>query len=318
MLREYICGALFLGATACNPAFIPPGENIPDEEVAVGTGLHYIISNENRLDLFYPYLHARRGVMLGVGTDQNLVLMGWAESNGAILVDRDAFAVLTNRLHVQALQQSRDFAGFRNFWSDAVRVSAAARATSPGISDADLAHYMELVTNARGVTHRLRRLQAMAKRTGVENFTTSTKHFDHLKRMAAAGAIRVVRADLAGSTTMRALSQQLNQRRIPLSLVYLSNIEDYRIDEAALRRNLGLFALTDGALILRTLNRLDGVTYPFPENEEFAQTQPFHYNMQGVADFIRCGLPKRGKHAERLEHIARGISRVQCGASAPH
>jgi len=37
-------------------------------------GIHYLTSNERRLDLFLPELGGRGGVHLGVGTDQNYIM----------------------------------------------------------------------------------------------------------------------------------------------------------------------------------------------------------------------------------------------------
>lgn len=307
-----------IAAVACGPAFVPITANIPEEEVPPGIGLHYITSNENRLDLFYPYIRNQGGIFLSVGTDQNLTLMSWAQSTGGILIDRDAFAVLTNRLHVYALKSSLTYAAFRDFWSDAARVKAAARLTQPSISDTDLSHFMDLVGHPRGIAYRLRRLENIAQKTGVENFTVSAKLFNHLKHMAAANAILVLRGDLTGHTTMPKLAAQLKLAHLPVSLVYLSNIEDYPMDTGALRRNLGNFAMNDEALLLRTLNRLDGVPYSFPEGEEFAATQPFHYNMQRLIDFVQCGLPRLGKEVKGLQEIVRGVSRIQCGKDLPH
>lgn len=311
-------GALVFCLIACGPRFISLNDEIPGEDVPPGTGLHYVSSNENRLDLFYPHIRARRGLMIGVGTDQNLMLMSWAASSGAVLIDRDAFAELANQLHVHALRDSGSFADFRGFWSDTVRIRTAVKTLKPAISDADLSLFVELVTNPHGILHRLRRLETLAKKTGVENFTVSAELFDHLKRMATAGAIRILRADVAGSTTMTKLAQYLKEGGIPLSLVYLSNIEDYPVDATVLRHNLGLFPLRENTLLLRTLNRLDGMPYSFPENEEFAATQPFHYNMQNLENFVACGLPRRGKRVEGLKEIAVGISKIQCGETPPH
>lgn len=318
MLHWPVLCAVVLLLASCSPRFISIVADIPEEDVPPAIGLHYVISNENRLDLFYPNIHERGGLFIGVGTDQNLLLMSWAESTGAILIDRDAFAVLTNRLHLRALKSCDSYIDFRHFWSDATRVRSAVRVTQPKISDADLSHYMELVNHPRGIAYRLRRLEGIARKTGVENFTSSPKLFGHLKFMATADAIRVLRADLAGRTTMQNLAAQLKAIGIPLSLVYVSNIEDYPMDAKALRHNLGLFAIEEDALLLRTLNRLDGVAYSFPAGEEFGETQPFHYNMQKLADFVSCGLPRREKTVAGLQAVEAGLSKLQCGNDIPH
>ena len=44
-------------------------------------GTHYVISNEDRHDLWLKTVQGKGGAYLGVGTDQNYVLAGWQNRN---------------------------------------------------------------------------------------------------------------------------------------------------------------------------------------------------------------------------------------------
>ena len=50
---------------------------------------HFLISNENHLHYFHDLVKDVGGVYLGVGSEQNYVLAGWAKSERMIIVDFD-------------------------------------------------------------------------------------------------------------------------------------------------------------------------------------------------------------------------------------
>src|SRR5690606_20098978 len=84
------------------PEAVDPLGPLPDEVRARFEGLprdpkpdalvrnsHYWISNELNQDLWYEHVADLGGAYLGVGTDQNYLLAGWAKSDLVVVVDFD-------------------------------------------------------------------------------------------------------------------------------------------------------------------------------------------------------------------------------------
>ena len=95
-----------------------PGDPPPEE---ITRNSHYWISNEMRLDLFHDSIRDRGGVYIGVGTDQNYLLSGWAKSEVLVLMDFDQKIVDLHRVYRLVFRHATRKEDFVALWQESAR-----------------------------------------------------------------------------------------------------------------------------------------------------------------------------------------------------
>ncbi len=235
---------------------------------------HYLRSNEFRQEIFLPVLEGKGGGYLGVGSDQNLLFIGWQRPELAWLTDYDDEVVMVNRLHLLFLRESPTAADFLALWDKGGK--ARARELIDGaMSGADrrFAHEIYKI-GVWSIRHRLRQLLADLPRRGYRCYLNDPAQYDYVRAMVLEGRIRVMNGNLYGDKALVGVGEAARKLGVPIRAVYMSNAEEYITYTPPFRRNLQALFYDDASLILRTL------TIP-P-----AKANRYYYNIQSAKSFL--------------------------------
>mgnify|MGYP000193263526 CR=1 FL=1 len=163
---------------------------------------HYIVSNEDNHYVWRNNIENRGGVFIGVGTDQNYVMAGWARPELLVLMDFDQVVVDLHRVYRVLFLNSPTPQDFLDLWEernvrrveemiDALQTDAATRA---GMLRAyRTAHY--------SVPRRLRKIDAMYRPLGVRWFMNDLSQYRYLVELFRTG--RVIVRDFEDSAHFR-------------------------------------------------------------------------------------------------------------------
>ncbi|MBE7437276.1 MAG: hypothetical protein HS115_02385 [Spirochaetales bacterium] len=272
-----------------NPLILlPPYDPFPSERTL--SARHYPASNENRLDLFLPYIQEIGGGYVGVGTDQNLLLMGRARSEFGYLIDFDPAAVGINRIHLFFLRIAPDAAAFRDYWKYSARKSSWQLLKKEFAGQDDFASVQLgwdiAQASWRPVENRLKEQARLARDYGLRGYFNDPADYAHLRSMVAAGRIQALPGDLNGSKSLRSVARAAGHIGRPIRILYLSNAEDYfPFYSAEFRQNAIHLPADEQSLVLRTCSiQTMGLSHPQGESN---RQKPFHYNIEPLIHLQR-------------------------------
>jgi hypothetical protein len=236
---------------------------------ALSRGLHFIISDEKRHDHFRSAIQDAGGVYLGVGTDQNYTLAGWARPELMVLFDFDQLVVDLHQLYRLVFLAAETPEEFRRLWSfrEARRLRALVQES--------FARPQERVGPLQALAHvratvakNLDDLEARYRQLEVPFFMSDPAQYAHLRRLFQQGRVLLVRGDLTAGRTLADLAAVLRRQARVVRVLYLSNAEQYFPYDRQVRANLLGLPYDARSWILRT--RPFGFEYNYlvqrPEN----------------------------------------------------
>lgn len=288
-----------------------PFDEIPADPLplALIRGSHYWTGNERSLHLWHQAVAGRRGAYLGVGTDQNYVLAGWARSEFVVVVDFDQSVVDLHAVYRAFFEHATTPAQFRACWSTEGRDEATALLQQRWGAGPDAGRIVRAFRMAQPLVRlRLAHLSALHRRQALATFVDDDEQFHHLRRLFTDGRVVVVRGDYSGDDTLVAVAHALRGAALRLGVVYLSNIEQYLEYTPAFRRNILALDVDEDAIVIRTLGwRVFG----------YAPGEHYHYNVQaasGFADWMRHSTVRRLSELLRFrtDTVERGLSVLDC------
>lgn len=283
--------------------------------------ISYVMSNESRHDLWFPYIDGVGGAYVGVGSDTNYTLMGYARSEVVFLVDHDPRIVDVHRVYEILIEASADpDALLHHFERDhqGATVALIEKATTGLPAE----RQRDLVRTYRSTRETLRRylskLRVRRRNDCPSTWLSSPSLYEHVRTLYQQGRVRIMPGDLRGKTTLPTVIAALRALEMPVKVLYLSNAEQYFAYTKNVRKNLGTLPTAAGGVVLRTI---------FQEPWEHADGF-WSYQVQDLEDFQRRlggGWLKRKlmwSHAERegvLEQRTetRGLSRIALAAPPP-
>ena len=228
---------------------------------------HYIISNESRHDLFRPLALGRGGVYIGVGSDQNYVLAGWARPELVFLFDFDQVVVNLHRVYRVFFLSAATPEEFMALWELRNEKQAesllAAEYTDPTRRAAVLRAYR---TARYAVPRRFRNVLLTYKKNGVTSFLDDIEQYRYLAALFRTGRVVTVRGDLTAGACMSSIAAAVQAIGRPVRLLYLSNAERYFSYNDAFRKSMLALPTDESSLVLRTRARRDG-SYEYIEQE---------------------------------------------------
>ena len=83
---------------------------------AITRDTHYWTGNEDNLQLFYPHVKDLGGIYVGVGTDQNYLMAGWAKSEVLVLMDFDQSIVDIHGVYRAIFKAAETPEAFLELW----------------------------------------------------------------------------------------------------------------------------------------------------------------------------------------------------------
>jgi hypothetical protein len=215
---------------------------------------HFVISNELRQ---YVYRRAitgatpRGGLFVGVGAEQNYILGAWYRSDVIAILDFDPWIADLHAIYSLLFRRASTPQEFLRLWPSRREVEAAIEADVP--AGPVRQQRIRVYRFAREkVSQRLREI-AKDYPKGSETFLTDQAQYDHLVALAKSGRIRALQADFCGERTLKQLAAWAQRFRVPLRVLYLSNIEWYfPYTQGRYRQNILDFPLGEPSLVLHT------------------------------------------------------------------
>jgi hypothetical protein len=236
---------------------------------------HYITGNERTLDLFHPRIADVGGGYVGVGTDQGYLLVDWARSDVAWLIDYDAEVMVVHELYRRFLLGAATPAEFLALWSKDGRASAQALLEA----DAEPARAQQLAlaytTYRAEIEKRLRKVERRMAKVELPCYLTDVERYQRLRTMLEEGRIRPLLANLLDDQAVAGIAEAARTLEVPIRVIYLSNAEQYwRRYAPQYRHNLAALPLAEDAVLLRTLLRV-------------SIDKDFHYGVQPAINYVQ-------------------------------
>ena len=231
---------------------------------SITRGRHYFVSNENQHHLVHRVITERGGIQIGVGTEQNYLLAGWAKPEILILMDFDEWVVDLNRVYGVLFEHAQTPDDFMVLWSFAKR-----RQVIQWIKQRwpeQKAHWKKVRAFNHGqadVAHRLQRLRRRHQSRGIPSFVDDPVQYDTVASLWRQGRVLSVRGDLTQDRTLKDIADFAQAASIPVRLLYLSNAEDYfKYSAGSFRANMLALPYDERSMVLHT-KPYDGSYYRY-------------------------------------------------------
>lgn len=244
------------------------------------------ITNEDRLDLYLPYVKDLGGAYAGVGSIQNFQLAAWAKSEYIYLFDFTRIVVAVNKVHIAFLKNAGTPDEFMNLWLSAKKDEAIAIVKREYEGNPDLNFMLESMKKARPyLTKRFRLEKVLTEKRNYPTWLTNQDQYLYLQNLAKAGKILPLQGDLNGAITLKSIGTQLKAMGVPLRILYLSNAEEYLRDYSeTFKANMLGFPADEKSLVVRTLS-VQQKKYPWAPDSHYTNDNGFHYNVQPLDYF---------------------------------
>lgn len=230
--------------------------------------LHYLVSNERRIDRFRPELDDLGGVFLGVGTDQSYVMAAWSRTELLVIIDFDQQVIDLHAIHGALMSAAPTMEEFQRLWSaqgadDARAVLRAAHPARPELQGLyDAAH--------ERVGRRLRKLAQRYVELGVRSWLDTPEQYRFVAELHARGRVVALRGDFTRDGVLRRAAAVLHAHALPVKVLYLSNIEQYFTYRRPFKDNMLALPFAPETVVLRTLpGRPAGFQYIVQRGDDF-------------------------------------------------
>jgi hypothetical protein len=258
---------------------------------------HYWVCNEPRLELFEPHVRGLGRALVGVGTDQNYLLAGWARSELLVLMDFDAAVVDLHEIYGLVFEHAATPEAFVQLWSaeaqPALQALIESRNTDP---ERTRRLVFALGRGGQAVRRRLAWTVEHMRAAGVPTFLTDTSQYDHVRNLRLTGRVFAVRGDLTQPGTLRMIAAALHAGEVPVRIFYPSNAEQYFPHGRDYRLNVQALPADAESLVVRTLG----------SRADYGRADDtYHYNVQPLLNlqaWLRDGVEP--DVAALLEHRA--------------
>lgn len=270
---------------------------------------HYWVSNEHHHELWYPYIKDRKGAYIGVGTDQNYLLAGWAKPDLLILMDFDGEIEKLHQIYHFFFKISASPQDFIKRWHKHYRQDSIDKLTAhftqlqqtqvhtASLSKKKAKRYIrsrvkiyKLIQSL--IYRRLRKTLKKYRALKISTFLDDETQYNFIRSLWKQGRVLAIRGDLTAQYTMLDLASTLKKINMPLNVLYLSNAEQYFPLTPEYRRNIIAQNWGEKSYALRTLGwRILG----YVEEDE-----KYHYNIQGGLNFKQWLEVSRTTKAGRI------------------
>ncbi|WAS93912.1 LIC_10091 family protein [Nannocystis punicea] len=264
---------------------------------------HFTVSNEYRHELWFPFVRELGGVYVGVASDQNYTLLAAARSELAFLVDIDREVVDLHRIYAALIAAAPDPAAFLALFEPRDR-RAAHEAIAAGLASdtRDQRSRAQALFEAQRESLAVYLQRVREEQTG--SWLADPAAYTYVREMFAAGRIRVHQGNLTGRTTMVDIAAAARALALPVTVLYLSNAEDYLFYTDRFAANVAALPGEARSVLLRTIHdRFSGWE---SAGEGDAR---WNYQVQALPDFQRrLGDRTHGRNQDRTSMLAAAVA----------
>jgi hypothetical protein len=266
-----------------------PSDPKPDELIR---NSHYWISNELNQHIWHEHVKDLGGAYLGVGTDQNYMLAGWAKSDLVVVVDFDSAIADLHQVYGLFFQEAETYDDFYQRWSPAREAEGLALIDERYAERPDLKQIRKSYKIARQlVWARLRIVRKAYEKRDLPTFVTDQGQYDHIRTLWRNGRVFAVRGDFTANETMVAVGKAMRDSNLAFNVIYLSNVEQYVDYTPEWRRNFTGLPVGEKGVVVRTLG---WGAFGFAEGEKY------HYNVQEAPKFLEWLATSRVKNLPNM------------------
>ena len=255
---------------------------------------HYLTSNERHHALTFDALHGAGGVFIGIGTDQNFLLIPRLRPTHVVMLDFDQWVADAHTIYRHLFITRETPQAFIDFFSPAQQRAAKRELDTLATSEAERAQLERIYARYREQIYT--RLLEQRKRLHLHKAQGYLNHqadYDVLRDLARRGRYAALRGDLTGDASLTGLAAALRSMNLRVGTLSLSNAEQYFDYTAAFRRNMHALPYTSSALVLRTFRH---------------KGRRYDYYRQSAADFLPWLQSDRARNIRDLIAVARPLS----------
>lgn len=214
---------------------------------------HFVVSDEKAHHVFRRHIDGLGGVFVGLGTDQNYLMAGWARPEVLVPLDFDQFVVDLHFVYRAFFLAAPTAAEFGALWKEDGEKSAIAaiRAAEP---DEARARYLERIfkKSRRFVARRMRSLHRIQREAGVSWFMTDGEQYAYVRGLFQTGRVFPIRGDLTRDRALRDVATAARASGMTVRVLYLSNAERYFRYNDAFSANALALPFDERSQVIRT------------------------------------------------------------------
>ena len=223
-------------------------------------GTHYVISNEDRHDLWLPTVLNKGGAYIGVGTDQNYVLAGWQKPELLVLFDFDQVVVNVHYVYRVFFIHGNTPEEFKSLWEPKNEATALRLLGEAYPHPKQRAAIVDAYKMSRGsVLARFRKVVGIYKQHNIRWFLDDQSQYDYVAQLFRTGRVVMVRGDLTVGGSMSSIASAITAVGVKVNVLYLSNAERYFTYSEGFRKSLLALPYGDQGVVIRTRARPNGV-----------------------------------------------------------
>jgi hypothetical protein len=215
---------------------------------------HFPTSNEQQHHLWRGAVTDLRGVFVGVGTDQNYLMAGWARPEVLLVMDFDQVVVDLHVTYIALFRTAKNPSEFLSLWSAAnkKRVLSLLENDLPDMADRTRVTQSFLSYRA-AVETRLKRLLKDYGALKIPTFLDDVAQFQYLSAMAKAGQVHAVRGDFRTGAALTDIARRAEEMKKTVRVLYPSNAERDFTYTKPFRSSVRALPFDERSIVLRTV-----------------------------------------------------------------
>jgi hypothetical protein len=268
-----------------------------EEEPRITTPIHYVKTNEIRHDVWFPYIADKRGIYVGVAADQNYTLMAAMKCEFAFLMDLDWRVTELHRAYEVLIEASEDPKTLHERFLATNEESSVAIIEGALKNQLDAEQLRQVVISWRSAreTVYLHLENVIARdRNGVTtSWLSNPDYYAHIRKLYQSDRVRMLVGDLTGPNTLQTIAKAAEGLGLPVTVLYLSNAEEYYDYTTQYRSNIQALPSSDSSVVLRTI---------YSKKWVHADAL-WNYQVQPLADYKqRLEDPKNSRRTRMLDY----------------
>ena len=219
---------------------------------------HHWSAQEWEPERFKATLDNLGGVYVGTGGDQNYLYAAWARAELVVLIDPDPWIRDAHRLMKLLLQQAPTLQHFEQAWrqNKGSRIRTwIQEAEQNDKARQDLGRVWRIM--GPQFRHRMARLSTSLRTKKISSFLTNQEDYAHMRSLAMRQRILFVQGHMNGKRSLNALGEALKAQALHLSVLYLSNVEEFLYYVPPFNENILGLPEHANTIVLRSLSRFE-------------------------------------------------------------